>query len=189
MLRRLRQLNAFKKSRSDLVIPDATHGYYLTLHDSTPMKLGPCSWYHRSMNQLVERSSFIGLMFVIASCALVGAATPSPKPASPGVTGPSTNALALQCFHALQAGDIDRSKLTREYSDHLTEAAVATMSRYLRSYGDASSAEVLRTNVIGGQTFYLYKLFLARGDAITMLIGFNGEGKITGLTFPSMGQE
>jgi uncharacterized protein YuzE len=33
------------------------------------------------------------------------------------------------------------------------------------------------------------KLFLQRGDAISLLIGFDENGKITGITFPSMGQE
>jgi hypothetical protein len=33
------------------------------------------------------------------------------------------------------------------------------------------------------------KLFLQRGDALSLLIGFDESGKITGITFPSMGRE
>ncbi len=135
------------------------------------------------------RACFIGLLLAAATCAGAGAATTPGRQASSADAGPSTKALALRWYRALQAGRIDRSRLTRDYSDYLSEGAIAAMSRYLRSYGDAGSADVLRTRVIGDQTFYYYKLYLARGDAITMLIGFNADGKITGITFPSMGRE
>jgi hypothetical protein len=63
------------------------------------------------------------------------------------------------------------------------------MSRYLKSYGPATGDEIVQSRQIENQTFYVVKLFLQRGDAISLLIGFDENGKITGITFPSMGQE
>jgi hypothetical protein len=39
---------------------------------------------------------------------------------------------------------------------------------------------------IGEQTFYLVKLHFPRGDAASLLFGFNAEGKITGIGIMSM---
>jgi hypothetical protein len=44
----------------------------------------------------------------------------------------------------------------------------------------------LRTRTIGEQTFYDVKLTFPRGDAASLLFGFNVEGKITGIALMSM---
>jgi hypothetical protein len=63
------------------------------------------------------------------------------------------------------------------------------MSRFLVTYGPASGGEVVKSRTIQDQTFYVVKLLLERGDALSLLIGFAENGKITGITFTSMGQE
>jgi hypothetical protein len=71
----------------------------------------------------------------------------------------------------------------------LTDDAVQAMSRYLKEheYGaPPTGAQVLKTRTIGEQTFYVVKLVFPRGDAASLLLGFNAEGKITGISLMSM---
>lgn len=79
--------------------------------------------------------------------------------------------------------------MSAAFSEHLTQDAVQEMARHLKSYGPATGDEIVQSRKIEDQTFYVVKLFLERGDAISLLIGFDENGKITGITFPSMGQE
>jgi hypothetical protein len=61
------------------------------------------------------------------------------------------------------------------------------MSSQLKRYGASPrAAQVLRTRMIDDQTFYLVKLVFPRGDSAAMLVGFDTEGKITGIDFVSM---
>jgi hypothetical protein len=63
---------------------------------------------------------------------------------------------------------------------------VQAMSRYLNKYGASpTGAQVLKTRTIGEQTFYVVKLVFPRGDAVSLLLGFNAEGKITGISLMS----
>jgi hypothetical protein len=101
----------------------------------------------------------------------------------------SVKVFALGLFERLQAGQIDRTQMTTALSENLTDDAVKEMSRYLKSYGPATRDEIVQSRKIQDQTFYVVKLFLQRGDALSLLIGFNESGKITGITFPSMGRE
>ena len=101
----------------------------------------------------------------------------------------SVKAIALEWFEHLQAGQIERTQMTTAFSEHLTEDAVQEMSRFLVTYGPASGGEIVKSRTIQDQTFYVVKLLLERGDALSLLIGFDENGKITGITFTSMGQE
>jgi hypothetical protein len=97
--------------------------------------------------------------------------------------------LALKWFAEMHTGEIDRTRLTADYSSQLTDAAVQGMSRYLKDhdYGvPPLRAEVVTTRTIGSQTFYEVKLVFRRGDAASLLFGFNPEGKITGVSLLSM---
>jgi hypothetical protein len=106
-----------------------------------------------------------------------------------GRTAHSVEALALEWFEFMRTGQIDRTQLTPDYSAQLTEAAVQSMSQYLKEYKYGASptgAEVLQTRRIGEQTFYVVKLVFPRGDAASLLLGFNLGGKITGISLMSM---
>ena len=95
--------------------------------------------------------------------------------------------LALQWFAQMEAGQIDRAQLTSGYSAQLTDDAVQAMSRQLKQYGASpTSAQVLRNRTTDDQTFYLVKLIFPRGDAAAMLVGFDTQGKITGIDFVSI---
>jgi hypothetical protein len=105
------------------------------------------------------------------------------------LTEKSVEAIALQWFEQMRTGQIDRTQLTPEYSAQLTDDAVKKMSAHLNEYKYGASptgAQVLRTRTIGEQTFYDVKLTFPRGDAASLLFGFNAQGKITGIALMSM---
>jgi hypothetical protein len=105
------------------------------------------------------------------------------------LTDKSVEAIALQWFEQMRTGQIDRTQLTTEYSAQLTDDAVKKMSAYLNEYKygvSPTGAQILRTRIVGEQTFYDVKLTFPRGDAASLLFGFNGEGKITGIALMSM---
>jgi hypothetical protein len=110
------------------------------------------------------------------------------SPANPRSTD-SVKAFALAWFKHLQAGQVDRTQMTTALNEHLTDDAVKEMSHYLKPYGPATGDEIVQSRTIQDQTFYMVKLFLERGDALSLLIGFDENGKMTGITFTSMGRE
>ena len=118
------------------------------------------------------------------AAALAGSPPPSSVP-----TENSVKTLALEWFAKMRTGQIDRTQLAADYSAQLTDDAVQAMSRYLKEYEYGASptgAQVLKTRKIGAQTFYVVKLVFPRGDAASLLLGFNAEGKITGINLMSM---
>ena len=97
--------------------------------------------------------------------------------------------LALEWFKRMQTGTIDRTQLTPEYSVQLTDSAVQEMSRYLKKYDygtPPTGAQILMSRAAGDQTVYVVKLIFPRGDAASLMFGFNREGKITGVTLMSL---
>lgn len=114
-----------------------------------------------------------------------GGSTPPVDPNS----ADSVKGFALDWFRRLQEGQIDRTQMTTALSENLTDESVDEMSRHLKSYGPATGDEIAQNRRIEDQIFYVVKLFLQRGDALSLLIGFDHDGKVTGVTFPSMGQE
>ena len=99
----------------------------------------------------------------------------------------SVKALALHWFAQMEAGQIDRTQLASAYNAQLTDGAVQAMSHQLKQYGASPTrAQVLRSRSTDDQTFYLVKLIFPRGDAAAMLVGFDTQGKITGIDFVSM---
>ena len=104
-------------------------------------------------------------------------------------TDKNVDALALKWFAQMQTGHIDRAQLTSGYNARLTNDAVREMSLYLKEhdYGvPPLRAEVVQTRTSGDQTLYVVKLVFPRGDAASLLFGFNAQGKITGISLLSM---
>jgi hypothetical protein len=126
------------------------------------------------------------LTALISACLLALLTAPL---AAAALTDKSVEAMALQWFERMRTGQIDRTQLTAQYSAQLTDDMVKKMSAYLTEYKYGalpSGAKILRTRSIGGQTFYDVKLLFPRGDAASLLFGFNAEGKITGIALMSM---
>jgi hypothetical protein len=123
-----------------------------------------------------------GVMLVTAllmgSVAAAVADPPAPEDAK---------AIALRWYTQMQAGQLDRTQLAAAYSAQLTADAVRAMTRNVNLYGASPTrSEILQSRTIADQTFYLVKLIFPRGDAASLLIGFDAEGKITGINLMSM---
>jgi len=123
-------------------------------------------------------------------CAAVGHAASSRADAAPPAGVPTEDgmrALALQWFAQMQAGKIDRTQYAAAYGAQLTDAAVQAMSHHLNEYGASPiRAEIMQKRSVDNQTFYKVKLVFPRGDAASLLFGFDAEGKITGVAIMSM---
>jgi len=64
---------------------------------------------------------------------------------------------------------------------------VQAMSHYLNEYGASPiRAEITQKRSMDNQTLYEVKLVFPRGDATSLLFGFDAEGKITGIVIMSM---
>ena len=87
-------------------------------------------------------------------------------------------AFALQWFAQMQAGKIDRTQYTAAYGAQLTDAAVQAMSHHLNEYGASPiRAEIMQKRSVDNQTFYKVKLVFPRGDAASLLFGFDVGGQ------------
>ena len=82
----------------------------------------------------------------------------------------------------MQAGRTDRSQYAAAYSPQVTDDAVKAMSHALNEYkASPLRAEIVQTRKIDDQTFYVVKFVFPRGDATSLLFGFDAAGKITGV--------
>jgi hypothetical protein len=130
----------------------------------------------------------ITLVAALLTGGVVTALAGSPLP--PGMrTEKSVEALALEWFAQMRTGQIDRTQLAADYSAQLTYDAVQATAQYLKEYEYGASptgAQILKTRTTGEQTFYVVKLVFPRGDAASLLLGLNTEGKITGISLMSM---
>jgi hypothetical protein len=114
-----------------------------------------------------------------------GLADPTPPYSVPTEDG--MRVFALQWFAQMQAGKIDRTQYAAAYGAQLTDDAVQAMSHHLNEYGAAPiRAEIMQKRAVDNQTFYKVKLIFPRGDAASLLFGFDFEGKITGVGIMSM---
>jgi len=109
-------------------------------------------------------------------------------PASATIDG-HMETFALQWFERMRTGQIDRTQLEPRYSAHLTDEAVQGMSRFIQAYDYGTSplgAQVVRTHSTDDQIFHVVKLMFPRGDAASLLLGFDHTGKITGISLLGM---
>jgi hypothetical protein len=127
------------------------------------------------------------ILAVALSIATTAAGLADPTPPDGVPTEDAMRAFALQWFAQMQAGKIDRTQYTAAYGAQLTDDAVQVMSRHLNEYGASPlHAEIMQKRSIDNQTFYKVKLIFPRGDATSLLFGFDAEGKITGIAIMSM---
>lgn len=147
---------------------------------------------HRSKNQTGLRQMKLSVLIALIAATFTGSVVTSLAASPPLSSKWTTNeveAIALEWFAQMQSGQIDRTQLAAEYSAQLSDDAVREMSRYLKEYKYGASptgAQVLKTRGIGEQIFYVVKLVFPRGDAASLLFGFNADGKITGISLMSM---
>lgn len=95
--------------------------------------------------------------------------------------------LTLKWFAGMQAGQFDRTQYAPAYSAQLTDEAVQQMTHLLNRYGaPPNEAEIMQSNTVGDQTFHMVKFVFPRGDATSILFGFDTAGKITGVAVRSL---
>jgi hypothetical protein len=132
----------------------------------------------------------VSRVLLILTLLTVGIAAAVPADAAPPVSMPtddSVTAFVLQWYAQMQAGKFDRTQYAATYGAQLTPEAVQAMSQHLDRYGASPKrAEIIKINSTENQTFYLVKFIFPRGDAASLLFGFDAEGKITGIAVESM---
>jgi hypothetical protein len=134
------------------------------------------------------RAHCVGNVLLVLVLAVGIAAAPA-YAASPAdvATDEGAAAFALRWFAQMQAGKFDPTQYTAAYAAQLTPEAVQAMSQHLNQYGASPlGAEIMTKRSVEGQTFYQVKFVFPRGDAASLLFGFDAEGKITGIGVKSM---
>jgi len=131
----------------------------------------------------------IALFLMIATVAAGPLAMSSAEEAPPAAaqTGLALTALAMHWFTEMMAGRADRSQYAPAFALQVTDQAVTRIAHDLNRYGASPlRAEIVRTKKDGDQTFTVVKFVFSRGDATSLLFGFDGAGKITGVAVEGM---
>jgi hypothetical protein len=139
-------------------------------------------------SRTTPRATWIGLRVGIALIAamLIGSVAAGLVYAAPP-TDDGMPAFALRWFTQMQAGKIDRAQYSAAYGAQLTDDAVQAMSHHLNEYGASPlRAEIVQKRALDGQILYEVKMVYPRGDATSLLFGFNAEGKITGIAIMTL---
>jgi hypothetical protein len=128
-------------------------------------------------------SAMIGLL--AADPVAVGRADETPPAAAPAgavLTGSALTTWATHWFTEMMAGRTDRSQYAPAFAPQVTDEAVARIAHDLTRYGAVPlRAEIVQTKTDGEQTFTVLKFVFPRGDATSLLFGFDAAGKITGV--------
>jgi hypothetical protein len=126
----------------------------------------------------------VGVAVLVAALS-VGPIAPARADAQPPAGAPTEASVtnwAMQWFKEMQAGRTERSQYAPNYRAQVTDDVVTEMSHALNEYGASPlRAEIVQTRKSGEQTFYVVKFVFPRGDATTLLFGFDAAGKITGV--------
>ena len=131
----------------------------------------------------------IGLAMVIAQIA-VGPVTKARADETPAAVTPADAALTAWAMHWITeviAGRTDRSQYAPAFAPQVTDEAVARMAHDLNAYGAAPlRAEIVQSKKEGDQTFATVKFVFPRGDATSLMFGFDASGKVTGIAVGGM---
>src|SRR5208337_2228289 len=125
----------------------------------------------------VARFAMIALLAIIP-VTITRADTAPPS----ALTGSAFTTWAMHWFTEMMAGRTDRSQYAPAFAPQVTDEAVARISHDLNRYGAAPlRAEIVQTKKDGDQTFTVLKFVFPRGDATSLMFGFDAAGKITGV--------
>jgi len=128
------------------------------------------------------RRLVISLPIVLLAAAPVATGRAGEAPIAAAQTDAARAIWAMHWFAEMMAGRTDPSLYAADFAPHVTDEAVARMSHDLTRYGAAPlRAEVVQTAKEGDQTFTTIKFVFPRGDATSLMFGFDANGKITGV--------
>jgi len=123
--------------------------------------------------------SVVIALLALGPAALVRA-DETPPAAAP--TGAALTTWAMRWITEVMAGRSDRSQYSPGFAPQVTDEAVARIAYDLNRYGAAPlRAEIVQSKKEGDQTFAMVKFVFPRGDATSLLFGFDAAGKITGV--------
>jgi hypothetical protein len=127
----------------------------------------------------------VGIALLAFGPATLVRADETPPAGAP--TGADLTTWAMHWFTEMMAGRTDRSQYAPAFAPQVTDEAVARISQDLNRYGAAPlRAEIVQTKKEGDQTFTMLKFVFPRGDATSLLFGFDAAGKITGIAVGGM---
>ncbi len=130
----------------------------------------------------VLRRIGLALLVVLLAVAPVATVRADETPVVATPTGAPLTTWAMQWFAEAMTGRTDRSQYAPAFAPQVTDEAVARISHDLNHYGAAPlRAEIVQTKKEGDQTFTVLKFVFPRGDATSLLFGFDAAGKITGI--------
>jgi hypothetical protein len=139
----------------------------------------------RTVLRLRRIALFLTIATVAAGPLLMASAEEAPLAAAP--TGLALTARAMRWFTEMMAGRTDRSQYSADLAPQVTDAVVARIAHDLNTYGASPlRAEIVQTKKDGDQTFAVVKFVFPRGDATSLLFGFDAAGKITGVAVGGM---
>jgi hypothetical protein len=92
-------------------------------------------------------------------------------------------ARALDWYHRLQTGDIDRSQLSPKMDETLAPATVSAVQAKLAALGDPVSFVQKQVIDRAGATMYVYDLTYKGGSHLLFMFTSLASGKIVGLQF------
>ncbi len=124
----------------------------------------------------------LSLLIALHAASPVAIAGADETPPAGAPTGAALTTWAMHWFTEMMADRTDRSQYAPAFAPQVTDAAVARMAHDLNAYGAAPlRAEIVKTQKEGDQTFAMIKFVFPRGDATSLLFGFDAAGKITGV--------
>jgi len=134
----------------------------------------------------LRRIAVFAVIGLFAACSVAvaraGETPPVVAPSGSVPTGVALTAWAMHWFNEMMAGRTDRSRYSASFAPEVTDQAVAGIAHDLNRYGAAPlRAEIVQTKTDGDQTFATIKFVFPRGDATSLLFGFDAAGKITGV--------
>ncbi len=133
------------------------------------------------------RSIAFCLLVVLLGASPVAIARGDETPPAAAPTGAALTTWAMHWFTEIMAGRTDRSQYSAGFAPQVTDAAVARIAQDLNRYGAAPlRAEIVQSEKEGDQTFAMVKFVFPRGDATSLLFGFDAAGKITGVAVGGM---
>ena len=100
----------------------------------------------------------------------------------PKVEGPPAREAALEFFKAMQAGELDRSRLGEEFSVYLTDERVKDAAPRLKALGEPSKVEVTGSYERGGMEVSSIRLTF-KSAVLKGLLYRSTDGKIQQLLF------
>ena len=132
-------------------------------------------------------SSLIALaLFATPVAARAQSASPVPSPtAAPTADPEQVRQLAINIFHQVQNGHIQRSLFTDGANASLSDETVRELQQELASIGDPIPWLLNAKSIDGGITVYTFLLRTDTAGNLDEMIALDSSGKVAGINFSS----